>query len=120
MSVNRNYYVITGYDLTKYKTDKYEDWRWTDEGEEFTCYQRKGCIQLFDDPMRGSHLYLGYIFVDGDEYDFKTTKFSIIEAELQNTNVDEKLRHLKDIGVLSEDLDEYAIPYEFIAFEECT
>lgn len=120
MSIDRNYYVIAGYDLTKYKTDKYDDWRWTDEGEEFTCYQRKGCIQLFDDPMSDEYLYLGYIFAAGDEYEFRTTKFDIVEAEVQSLNVDAKLRHLKDIGVLSEDLDEGALIYEFIAFEEDT
>ena len=33
MSVNRNYYVIAGYDLTEFKTDKFKDWKWTEEGE---------------------------------------------------------------------------------------
>lgn len=120
MSIDRNYYVIAGYDLTKYKTDKYEDWRWTNEGEELTCYQSKGYIQLFDDPMSDRYLYLGYIFAAGDEYDYPTTKFDIIEAERQYLNVVEKLRYLKDVGVVSEDLDEGALIYEFIAFEECT
>lgn len=120
MSLNRNYYVIAGYDLTKYKTDKYREWHWTDDGQDFTCYQRRGCIQLFDDPMSGGHLYLGYIFVAGDEYEFRTTKFDIAEAERQMNNVTEKLRHLKDVGVISEALDENTIVYSFIAFEEDT
>jgi hypothetical protein len=118
--MDSNYYVIAGYDLTGYETDKFEDWRWTDEGEEFFCYQSKGSIQLFDDPMNSNHLYLGYIFVDGNGYDFQTTKFDIIEAEAHSLNVNEKLRHLKDIGVISEDLDEFAIVYQFIAFAEYT
>lgn len=120
MSIDRDYYVIAGYDLTKYKTDKYRDWHWTDEGQSFTNCQRRGQIQLFDDPMANRYLYLGYIFVAGNEYDFKTQKFDIVEAERQSLNVSKKLSHLKDIGVISEDLDELAITYEFIAFEECT
>ena len=120
MSMDKNYYVVYGYDLTKYKTDKYEDWRWTDEGEEFTCNQRKGYIQLFDDPMRESYLYFGYIFASGDEYDFETTKFDIIEAERQTADIANKLRRLKDIGIINEDFDEFATPYEFIVFEEWT
>lgn len=55
MSVERNYYVIGGYDLTGFKTEKYDDWRWTEQGEEYTCSQINGEIQLFDDPMNGSH-----------------------------------------------------------------
>ena len=120
MSMNCNYYVIAGYDLTGFETDKFEDWKWTDEGEEFFCYQRKGNIQLFDDHMSGNHIYLGYIFVDGDEYYFPTRKFDIIEADGQIFNVNAKLRHLKEIGIISEDLDEFAIVYQFIAFAEYT
>jgi hypothetical protein len=33
MSIDRNFYVIAGYDLDGYKTDKYEDWSLTEEGE---------------------------------------------------------------------------------------
>ena len=106
--------------MTKYKTDKYDDWQWTDDGQNFTCYQSRGHIQLFDDPMSGSYLYLGYVFAAGDEWEFRTTKFDIVEAERQMNNVTEKLRHLKDVGVISEDLDENAIVYTFIAFIECT
>ena len=120
MSMNSNYYVIAGYDLTGFETNKFKDWRWTNEGEEFFCYQSKGSVQLFDDPMNGHHLYLGYIVVDGDEYDFPTTTFDIVEAEAHMLKVNEKLRYLKEIGVIDEDLDECAIVYEFIAFAEYT
>ena len=33
-----NYYVIAGYDLTKFRMKNYEDWKWTDEGEQNGCY----------------------------------------------------------------------------------
>ena len=118
MSVDRNYYAIAGYDLTKYKTDKYDDWRWTDEGEGFTCYQRKGKIQLFDDPMSENYLYLGYIFGGGDQYDFSTVKFSSVDVSSVWPGVYEALEHLKDTGVVE------AVPgdidYGVIVFEECT
>ena len=83
MSVVSNYYVIAGYDLTGMETDKFDDWKWTDEGEKMICYQKKGYIQLFDDPMNGSHLYLGYILASGDEYGFKTAKINLNEVSRQ-------------------------------------
>lgn len=46
MSVDRNYYVIAGYDLTGMETDKFDDWKWSEDGEKYTCYHRKGKIQL--------------------------------------------------------------------------
>lgn len=69
MSISREYYVICGYDITGCKTDKFDDWQWTKEGENFTCYKRKGKIQLFTDPMCEDYLSLGYIFANMDEYD---------------------------------------------------
>lgn len=37
MSMNKHYYVIAGYDLTGWETDKYEDWKWSDDGEKYIC-----------------------------------------------------------------------------------
>ena len=34
MSVSRDFYVIAGYDLTGWDTDKLRDWKWED-GEEY-------------------------------------------------------------------------------------
>ena len=47
MSVESKYYAIVGYDLTGYETDKFKDWKWTDEGEKYTCNQVKDRIQIF-------------------------------------------------------------------------
>ena len=81
MSVEINYYLIAGYDLTGMKTEKFEDWRWTKEGEGYFDYQDEGRIQLFDDPMYGEHLYFGYILASGDQYELPTTKLMPIEIE---------------------------------------
>lgn len=120
MSIEKNYYVITGYDLSKYVTDKYEDWRWTPEGEEFLCYQSKGNIQIFDDPMDSSYLYLGYILAEGDEYYFETSKMNpvmILSESIQN-KVIKKMHKLINIGVIT--TEAYAADYQLIVFEECT
>lgn len=121
MSMNANYYVIVGYDLTNWKTDKYKDWRWTDEGEEFTCYQSKGHIQLFDDPMSGNHLYLGYVLANGDEYEFKTSKINTWELTEVEPEVLYSLKHLIDIGIINKNIFiSKDFKYEIIVFEECT
>lgn len=119
MSIERSYYVISGFDLTGFKTDKYDDWKWTNEGERFTCNQEKGEIQLFNDHMRDLHLYLGYIFSANDEYDFDTTKINYESFEFQKPYVINKLNELIDIGVIDRDILDYA-KYEIIVFEECS
>ena len=115
MSVDRNYYLIAGYDLTAYKTDKYDDWRWTDDGERYTSYQRKGYIQFFDDPMSGDYLYFGYVLAAGDEYEFKTAKIDIAEVGAVEYDVSEAVKYLKEIGVI-----DGVGAYKLIMFEECT
>ena len=119
MSVDRNYYVIAGFDLTNYKTDEYDDWRWTDEAEKYTCNQRKGEIQLFDDPMGGYHLYFGYVLAAGDEYDFKTTKFSISLPQSVALTVGDELLALQHAGAIKNTAFSECL-YEIILFEECT
>jgi hypothetical protein len=46
MSMESHYYVIAGYDLTGNETDKFKDWKWSDEGEDYICNQYKGEIQF--------------------------------------------------------------------------
>lgn len=116
--MNANYYVIAGYDLTKCKTDKFSDWKWEDENEKYFCYQSKGHIQLFDDPMSDKHLYLGYVLGSGDEYELKTIKTDIVELENLSVEVDKVLDHLNQIGVV--DTKYEIVPYEVIVFEEWT
>ena len=119
MSMDKNYYVIAGFDLTNYKTDKFDDWRWTDEGEKYLCYQRKGKIQLFDDPMNGDYLYLGYILAAGDEYEFKTEMFNVDLVKLVDMDVTKELVNLNNFGAIEEDALEKCA-YKVIVFEEWT
>lgn len=115
MSISRNYYVIAGYDLTGFATDKFEDWKW-DDGEEYFCYQTKGRIQLFDDPMNGDYLYLGYVFAKLDMYEAETVKFNLNDIKMYEPYVCNKLRQLIDDGIIT--LNDFK--YEVIVFEECT
>ncbi len=118
MSMCANYYVIAGFDLTKYKTDRFDDWKWEDENEKYFCNQSKGHIQLFYDPMNYSHLYLGYVIGSGDQYGLRTIKTDIIELENLYLKVENMLNDLKDIGII--DIENANVPYELIVFEECT
>lgn len=116
MSLYKNYYIIAGYDLTGHATEKYEDWRWTDEGEQYLCYQRKGNIQLFDDPANGDHLYLGYILAHGDQYEFRTTNIEINKIDNLHMITKAHLQKLIDLGVIDDCTKD--ITYQVFAFEE--
>lgn len=119
MSINKSYYVIAGYDLTEAMTDKYEDWKWTDEGEQYLCNQVNGRVQLFDDPMSGSYLYLGYVIASGDEYDFKTQTFNPWHVTDLKGDVDKVADELIACGVIDDKKSKY-IRFQIIAFEECS
>lgn len=117
MSVDVSVYVIAGYDLTDYQTDKYEDFVETEEYDGLTCYQSKGKIQLFDDPMSGNYLRLGYIYGNFD-YIWSDTchKIRVEDFDLYINDVTKVRNHLIDIGVISEKA--YDAPYEVIVFNE--
>lgn len=119
MSVDKNYYVIGGYDLTNYITDKYEDWQWTDEGEKYLCGLKDETVHLINDPMSDEFLYLGHVFAKGDEYYFKTTKLSVGELFCKNTfmQVYKKLEQLIEAGVIDEKAK--SEDYGVIIFEQC-
>jgi hypothetical protein len=119
MSINKSYYVIAGYDLTELKTDKYEDWKWTDDGEQFLCNQVKGNVQLFDDPMSDSYLHLGRVLASGDEYYFETTKFNVTDVQESFGDVTSALYRLQHEGVVSQDSKNVPV-FQIIAFEECS
>ena len=119
MSINRDYYVIAGYDLTGFKTDKFDDWKWTDDSEKYLCYQKKGNIQLFVDPMSDSYLYLGYVLAKLDMYESETTKFDLDIINQVKENVEGELIKLIDLGVISKD-PTFKPKYQVIVFEECT
>lgn len=128
MSINRNIYVIIGCDLTKYKTDSYSDWRWTEAGEELLRKRQIGQICLFDDPMDGNHLYLGYLLVDGDEIDmptYITSIYSLYDYALGTANdIINKIEELEKIGIINITDDDWVndknLRHSLICFEEWT
>ena len=118
MSVSRTRYVIVGYDFTEYKDMLLaDDWKWKPENEQYSCYQSKGEIQFFDDPMSGDYLYFGYIFAVLDEYDdSEVCHIPIGEFQRQKQYVDNKLWNMGWLQKLSLE----HINYEVIAFTECS
>ena len=116
MSVEKNYFAIAGYDLTGYQTDEYKDWYW-DKGEDYVCNQRKGKIQLFDDPRDGNYLYLGYILACGDEYDFNMGKYDVEYLNKIKGRVRSELGKLVNLGVINKEA-KYKEKYQVIVFEE--
>lgn len=117
MSIDVNVYVIAGYDLTDHKTDKYNDFMFTQEWENLVDYQRKGKIQLFDDPMSENYLRLGYIYGDFDDMCIDTChKIKVEDFDKHVAEVTKVRDHLIDIGVVSKNA--YDAPYEVIVFNE--
>lgn len=53
MSVNCEIFLILGCDVDNYITEKYEEWRWSEEGERYTEYQTEGEMQFIEDGMCG-------------------------------------------------------------------
>ena len=41
MGMEATHYTIIGYDLTPFKTDKFDNWKWTEEGEDYLNCQLK-------------------------------------------------------------------------------
>lgn len=116
MSISRKYYVICGYDLTKFKDVLLaDDWKWKEENEQYSCYHSKGNIQLFDD-MYGDYLYFGYILSDMDEYnDSRVIKINLEDIKKQKEYVDCKLEQMGWAKKIQMEL----IPFEMISFVEC-
>lgn len=113
MSMVRNDYVIVGYDLTRLKGSLItEEWMDNPDNEQYYCNQRKGQIQLFDDPSSGGHLYFGYIINANDEYEENTSSATIADLQRQKHYVDYKLNHM------GFELPREAFQYQVISFVE--
>ncbi|MPM00597.1 hypothetical protein SDC9_46824 [bioreactor metagenome] len=114
MSVSKNTYVIYGYDLSMMRNVLLtEELCESKKYEEMVCCQRKGKIQLFDDPMNGDYLYAGFIVGEFDEYGGdECIKANASNAEMYHAMVDQQLEDWNiHIGVL---------PFELIVFNEYT
>lgn len=116
MSVCSKYYVIAGCDLSGEETEKFKNWIYTEEGEKYTDYQRKGNIQFFTDPMNGSHLYFGYILAAGNMYDFNTSKIQVSDIIKIRVEIMTLLSKMIDDGLIK---STFIPEYQVIAFEEC-
>lgn len=117
MSMDRTTYVIAGYDLTGYITEKFKDWKWSDEGESLICNQIKSNIQLFDDPMSGQYVYLGYVFARLEEYGYDTEMISPEKISEVMPGVNQKLLELESKGIISS-CPRLRLDYKLIVFDE--
>lgn len=116
MSMEKTTYVILGYDLTNHKTEKYDEWKWSKEWEDYTCNQVNGEIQLFDDCE--DKLFLGYIlaYTEGNEY-IDPILYSIHDFEFEKKDmVIDKLSQLQEIGVIEDD-SIFNPQYKLIVFD---
>lgn len=113
MSMERNDYVIVGYDLTGLRESLMtEEWLDNPDNEQYFCKQRKGEIQLFDDPSSSGHLYFGYIINTNDEYEENESRTTIEALQRQKQYVDTKLAQM------GFKLPEKELPYQVISFAE--
>lgn len=119
MGIYKSYYVIAGYDLTNYKTDWYDEWKWTEHGESFLCNARLGNIQLFDDPSNDSFLYFGVVLVKGDQYTFNSAQFDVVDIANAWSDVTDDLLELINCGVIHVDRNDLP-EYKVIVFEQCS
>lgn len=115
MSMEKTTYVILGYDLANHKTEKYDDWRWSEEWEEYTCSQINGEVQLFDDD--NDKLFLGYVLAMSEEYEhIDPIQYSIHNFNKIEGRVIEKISRLQEIGVI-EDTGKFNLEYKLIIFD---
>lgn len=93
MSSERNNYVILGYDLTDYIDSIYDKWSENEENiDRWENNQWEGEIQLFSDPMSGTHLYFGYILSAHNEWDSDVVvKITEKDMKRMKQEVDNKL-----------------------------
>lgn len=126
MSSEREDYIIIGFDLSPYRKQIYTDEWCIDENiDKWECCQTKGNIQLFTDPMSGSHLYFGYILSAQDEYDNpETTKISLRDEDIKHMEemCDKVLDALNETKLVSKSMMEVIVkdnvPFEVICFTE--
>ena len=126
MSMTREDYIIFGFDLSPYRDQIYtEEWRTDENIDKWECYQSKGNIQLFTDPMSGLHLYFGYILLSQNEYDIpETIKINLVDngEEEVNEKYDMVLEALIESNLIQQSMQETIendkVPFEIICFTE--
>lgn len=116
MGMEATHYAIIGYDLTTFQTNKFNNWKWTEEGEVYCNYQKKGYIQFFDDPASGNYLYFGYILTENSDFGDETSSYFMEDIQRQIPYVKSKLKELAKTGIISGNLVYEKI--QFISFVE--
>lgn len=111
------YYVIAGFDITKYLTKKFNEWKWEQEGAIYLYNKSKGHIQIFYEPMDYSNTYLGFILAKGDQYEYKSEVFNIDFINSKLESVLNVLKDLIEIGIINNKAyDE--VKYQIITFSD--
>lgn len=114
------YYVIAGYDLTGMKTDKFEEWRYTEEGEEYLGIdsKQKNYYHFFEDMTYDTcefYLYFGHILSVLDEHKFNTDMFDMTQIEVFSNRMKTELKSFQEDGIIKEGNP----PFKIILLEEC-
>lgn len=104
MGMEATHYTIIGYDLTTFQTNKFENWKWTEEGEVYCNYQNKGYMQFFDDPACRNHLYFGYILSENSEYGDEKSTYFIEDIQRQIPFVRNKLKEFIRTGIITDNV----------------
>lgn len=118
MSVNAEVYLIVGLDVEPYLTEKFDDWKWTEEGEKYTDYCTEGEVQFIEDGMCGTYTYFGYIVSNIDEV-YESYKKEIDEnADEIIIKIAKKILELVNLGILKEDVLEKDV--KPILFTHCS
>lgn len=95
MSMHSKHYIILGYDFSKVRNKIIDDdWKWTDEGEKWTCHASRGHVQMFTDINDGYDLYFGYVVDTRDEEDEDTLKVGITELLEAQKKVDAAMKEI--------------------------
>ena len=126
MSMTREDYIILGFDLSPYREQIYTDgWRTDENIDKWVYSQTKDNIQLFTDPMSGTHLYFGYILSAYDEFDKPgVTKIGLRDEEIKHMEKiwEKVLDALNETQLISESMMEIIakdnVPFEVICFTE--
>lgn len=102
MSVSKEVFLIVGCDIKDCLTDRYKDWKWSEEGERYHCFQEEGEIQIIDDGMSGDYTYIGHIIAKiEDDYSNIQKEINVDAYNFYAPYVVNKIQYLANfIGVL--------------------
>lgn len=109
MSMVSTHYVIAGYDLSKRRHLLDDSWKWTDDGEKWTCMASDGHIQVLLDIQENPSLYFGFIIARVDEYNEKNIKISLDTILKEKEAVDKALKEVGFPASIIENLPDYEI-----------